>query len=116
MGKQCLTVFVLTIITVVLSFIASLCDVRSGANRGWVFSGDATYYYDDFGEEYVGFREIPEDGKTRYFDEETHIMAKGETEISGNFYYFDKDGVMMTGFQDVKGTKRYYSPQTGIMK
>ena len=116
MGKQCLTVFVLTIITVVLSFIASLCDVRSGANRGWVYSGDATYYYDDFGEEYVGFREIPEDGKTRYFDEETHIMAKGETEISGNFYYFDKDGVMMTGFQDVKGTKRYYSPQTGIMK
>ena len=52
MGKQCLTVFVLAIITTVLSFVASLCDVRSGANRGWVFSGDATYYYDDLGDEY----------------------------------------------------------------
>ena len=116
MGKQCLTVFVLAIITTVLSFVASLCDVRSGANRGWVFSGDATYYYDDLGDEYVGFREIPEDGKIRYFDEETHIMAKGETEISGNLYLFGSDGVMMTGFQDVKGAKRYYSPDTGIMK
>ena len=116
MRKTFTTLFVLAVITGVLSFIATLCDVRSGANRGYVMSGDATYYYDDLGDEYVGFREIPEDGKIRYFDEETHIMAKGETEISGNLYLFGSDGVMMTGFQDVKGAKRYYSPDTGIMK
>ena len=116
MGKQLLSVLVMAVITAALSFTASFCDVRSGANRGWVYSGDATYYYDDFGDEYVGFKVMPEDGTTRYFDEETHIMAKGETVISGNKYLFDGEGVMLTGFQSDGKVTRYYSPETGIMK
>lgn len=116
MGKQLFTVFILGVITAALSFVASFCEVRSGANRGYVQTGDATYYYDDFGEEYVGFNVMPEDGTTKYFDEDTHIMAKGETEISGNKYLFDSEGVMQTGFQEVGGQKRYYSPDTGVMK
>ena len=116
MGKQLLSVLVMAVITAALSFAASFCDVRSGANRGWVYSGDAAYYYDDFGEEYSGFKVMPEDGTTRYFDEETHIMAKGETEISGNKYLFDGEGVMLTGFRETGGVTRYYSPETGIMK
>ena len=116
MRKTFTTLFVLAVITGVLSFIATLCDVRSGANRGYVMSGDATYYYDDFGEEYVGFKVMPEDGTTKYFDEDTHIMAKGETEISGNIYLFSNEGVMLTGFQTTGGKTRYYSPGTGVMK
>ncbi len=116
MRKTFTTLFVLAVITGVLSFIATLCDVRSGANRGYVMSGDATYYYDDFGEEYVGFKVMPEDGTTKYFDEDTHIMAKGETEISGNMYLFSNEGVMLTGFQTTGGKTRYYSPGTGVMK
>ena len=116
MGKPLLSVFIMAVITAALSFTASFCDVRSGANRGWVYTGDAVYYYDDFGEEYSGFKVMPDDGTTRYFDEETHIMVTGETEISGNRYLFDADGVMLTGFRETGGVTRYYSPETGIMK
>jgi len=116
MRKTFTTLLVLTIITGVLSFIATLCDVRSGANRGYVQSGDATYYYDELGDEYVGFKVMPEDGTTKYFDEETHIMAKGDYEISGNMYLFSNEGVMLTGFQKTGGKTKYYSPETGVMK
>ena len=116
MGKSFLTVFVLGIITAALSFAASFCEVKNGAYRGWVQDGDAVYYYDDFGDQFVGFNVMPEDGTTRYFDEETHILATGETLISGNKYLFDGEGIMLTGFQKVDGKTRYYSPGTGVMK
>ena len=116
MVKNIFAVFVMAAITAVLSTVAWGCEVRSGANRGWVYSGDAAFYYDEHGEEYSGMHVMPEDGTRRYFDEETHIMATGETEIDGSKYMFDADGVMMTGFQTVNGALRYYSVETGIMK
>ena len=109
MVKNIFAVFVMAAITAVLSTVAWGCEVRSGANRGWVYSGDAVFYYDEYGEEYSGMHVMPEDGTRRYFDEETHIMATGETEIDGSKYMFDADGVMMTGFQTVNGALRYYS-------
>ena len=116
MVKNIFAVFVMAAITAVLSTVAWGCEVRSGANRGWVYSGDAAFYYDEHGEEYSGMHVMPEDGTRRYFDEETHIMATGETVIDGSKYMFDADGVMMTGFQTVNGALRYYSVETGIMK
>ena len=113
--RQFMAIFIMAVITASLSVVASKCDVRSGANRGWVYAGDAAYYYDDQGEEYVGFVVMPDDGTKRFFDYETHIMAKGEVEIDGNKYLFDGNGIMMTGMQTVNGTVRYYSPDSGIL-
>ncbi len=116
MVKNIFAVFVMAAITAVLSTVAWGCEVRSGANRGWVYSGEAAYYYDEQGEEYVGMHVMPEDGTRRYFDEETHIMVTGEAEIEGAKYLFDTEGIMMTGFQTVNGSLRYYSIESGIMK
>ena len=52
MVKNIFAVFVMAAITAVLSTVAWGCEVRSGANRGWVYSGDAAFYYDEHGEEY----------------------------------------------------------------
>ena len=116
MGKSVFAVFIMAVITAVLSIVARDCDVRSGANRGWVHSGEGSYYYDDEGEEYSGMKIMPDDGTKRYFDEDTHIMVTGEAEIEGKKYLFDADGIMLTGFQTVNGNKRYYSIDTGAMK
>ena len=65
MVKQIFSVFIMAVITAALSTVAWGCEVRSGANRGWVYSGDAAYCYDDQGEEYVGMHIMPEDGTRR---------------------------------------------------
>ena len=114
--KQFICFFAMALVTASLSAVAWKCDVRSGANRGWVYSGEYAYYYDDQGEEYVGMNVIPDDGTTRYFDPETHAMVKGEVEIDGNRYFFDENGVLATGFQTVDGNTKYYGTDTGIMK
>ena len=88
MGKSFLAVFYMMIITAVLSAVAWNCDVRSGADRGWVHTADASYYYDDNGDEYTGMHVMPDDGTTRYFDPNTHIMVTGEVEIDGQKYLF----------------------------
>lgn len=116
MGKQFLSILAMAAFTAVISLIAFHCEVRSGANRGLVYAGGEAYYYDDVGEEVAGFVLIPEDSTVRYFDEDTHTMVKGEIEISGNRYLFDKDGVMQTGFQTDKGNTRYFIPGSGLMK
>ena len=82
------------------------CDLKFGKKKGWVYSGGAAYYYDDDGNEYSGIRVMPDDGTTRCFDEVTHIMVKGETEVGGNKYLFDSEGIMLTGFQTVNGNTR----------
>ena len=114
--KQFLAIFVMALVTASLSSVAWKCEVRSGANRGWVYTGDSAYYYDDQGEELVGMQVMPDDGTTRYFDPETHAMVKGEVEIDGNRYFFDENGVLATGFQTVDGNTKYYGNDTGIMK
>lgn len=116
MGKSFLAVFYMLVITAALSAVAWNCDVRSGANRGWVYNGDCAYYYDEVGDEYVGLHVMPDDGTKRYFDPETHAMVTGEVEIEGKKYFFDSEGVMGTGFQTVDGNTRYYSLDTGVLK
>ena len=114
--KQFLSVFVMALVTASLSAVAVNCEVRSGADRGWVYVGESAYYYDEQGEELVGMNVIPEDGTVRYFDPETHVMVKGEVTVDGDRYYFGEDGIMAKGFQTVDGNVRYYGQDTGIMK
>ncbi len=115
-GKKLISLFTAAVITAVFCTAACGCGSGFGKKHGWVYSGGAAYYYDDDGNEYSGIHVMPDDGTTRYFDEDTHIMIRGEAEVDGNKYLFDSDGIMQTGFQTVNGNKRYYDTSTGIMQ
>ena len=60
--KQFVSIIIMALVTASLSAVAFKCEVRSGANRGWVYAGDAAYYYDDEGEECYGMHVMPDDG------------------------------------------------------
>lgn len=49
-----------------------------------------------------------------FYDEEGNTFS-GRTKIGENFYYFDEDGYMLTGWQGKGKDKRYYDPESGIM-
>jgi len=114
--KQFISVVVMALLTAAVSAVAIRSEVRSGANRGWVYSGEDAYYFDEHGDEYSGLKIIPDDGTLRFFDPETHIMVKGETVIDGSRFYFNEDGILTTGFCIVNGNTRYYDTDTGILK
>ena len=116
MSKRSISGFIAAVMAFMFIVAACGCNFRFGPKKGWVRSGGYTYYYDDDGNEYSGLHVMPDDGTTRYFDEQTHIMVTGEAEIEGNRYLFDSEGIMLTGFQTVDGGTRYYDPDTGIMK
>ena len=116
MGKKTTSFLAAVVMTAVFCVTVCGCDLRFGAKKGWVHSGGNIYYYDDDGNEYSGMHVMPDDGTTRYFDEQTHAMVTGEAEIGGNKYLFDSEGIMLTGFQSVGGNTRYYDTGTGIMK
>lgn len=50
------------------------------------------------------------DGEAYYFDTETGIMAKetGVVKLNGNYYNFDEDSVLQSGWYRNKKNKRYY--------
>ena len=116
MSKRFISVLMTAVVLFVFSMAAYGCDLRFGPKKGWVKTGGNVYYYDDDGNEYSGMHVMPDDGTTRYFDEQTHVMVTGEAEIDGSRYLFDGEGIMLTGFQTVDGSTRYYDPDTGIMK
>lgn len=115
MGKRVLAVLVMAAVTAALCMFACGCDIRFGPKKGWVQNSKGIFYYDDQGEEYSGMHVMPDDGTTRYFDENTHTLVTGEAEIGGKKYLFDESGIMMTGFQKVNGNTRFYDTDTGIM-
>ena len=102
---------VITIIAaiIVLAAAAFVCYEVFIVKRGWVTTGEGTYYYDDYGKAYSGLSNMP-DGTVRYFDPATNLLCTGEVNIDGNNYLFDDNGVMLFGLQKMK----YYDPQTGI--
>ena len=116
MKKRMFSVIFTAVMVFVFTVAAYGCDFSFGTKKGWVRSHGNVYYYDDDGNEYSGMHVMPDDGTTRYFDEQTHIMVTGEAEIEGNKYLFDGEGIMQTGFCTVDGNTRYYDPDTGIMK
>ena len=116
MLKRIRTFIVFVVITALFSTFVSGCEMPFGKKHGWVDSAGGTYYYDEEGNPYSGLHVMPDDGTTRYFDENSHVMVTGEAEIEGRKYLFDANGIMMTGFQEVNGNKRYYNPDTGVME
>ena len=79
--------------------------VRTGQKLDYVFSKDGkllrgAFYETDEGTVYYwgaemvsGWQEI--EGKTYYFDPQTHIMADDTTEIEGKLYAFNQEGVLV---------------------
>ena len=103
----------IAIAVVLIGVISFVCYLIFGIKRGWVKTDAGTYYY-EHGEAYSGLKTMS-DGTVRYFDPATNIMVTGEADIEGNKYLFDSEGVMLTGFQETDGVKRYFSPESGIM-
>lgn len=60
-----------------------------------------------------GFKDIS--GHRYYFDTLTGKMTIGERKIGNDWYLFDQNGFMKTGFQWVSSQKKtaYYDKQTG---
>ena len=67
-----------------------------------------TYYVQDDYSLATGVCEV--DGEAYYFDTETGIMAKetGMVKLNGNYYNFDEDSVLQSGWYRNKKNKRYY--------
>ena len=114
MGKNRKSLLVIAAL-IVLAAAAFVCYEVFIVKRGWVRADEGTYYYDDFGNAYSGLNTMP-DGTVRYFDPSTNLMHTGETNIEGNNYLFDSDGVMLFGLQKTGDKTKYYDPSTGIMK
>lgn len=110
-NKKIFLLFAIVIILAVAGFIGYEVFI---VKRGFVKTDAGTYYYDKQGKALSGLNTLP-DGTVRYFDPVTNLMATGETEIEGNKYLFDSEGVMLYGIQEKDGITRYYDPATGIM-
>ncbi len=82
-------------------------------DKGTITSRYGKYYLvTKDGTKLTGLREV--DGNYCYFRESDGAMIKNDyVEISGNTYYFDKNGHMVTGFMDKWGAT-YYFDESGI--
>ncbi len=74
------------------------------------------YYFDNDGIQRSGFQKVG--FKTYFFTRiDDHRMRYGFFEIDGAYYYFDeKNGNMLTGFQNVSGKVRFFGRIDGKMK
>ncbi len=82
---------------------------------GWLTIGKKKYYLSkSTGYRSVGLKEIG--GKTYYFVEKNnagYVYKSGWKKFGSKYRYFDKDGVMKTGWLTVGGNKYYLSKSTG---
>ena len=77
-----------------------------------VIDGKKYWFSDDDASLKSGWLDLG--GLKLYFDPTTYQAAVGLTTISGTTYYFNNDGVMMTGLIDING-KYYYFDSNGAM-
>lgn len=97
---------------------------------GWQTISSDTYYFDEKGKAVTGEQTIQgheynfqSDGKLKhgwsedglqYYDEHGFIVKSQKIQDNGNTYYFDSNGVRMTGWQEIDGNTYYFS-STGEM-
>lgn len=109
-NKKPIAIAAVVIILLVAAFIGYECLI---VKRGLITTDAGTYYYEK-GKACSGLCNLP-DGTTRYFDPATNLMVTGETQIDGNRYLFDSEGVMQFGLQKTDTTSKYFDPTTGAM-
>lgn len=112
------------------------CDL--GGNQfklsdGWYYLKGKWYYFDKWGEQASGTKEINgvkyeftddgfvregwennSDGTRCYFDRIKGKITNSWQPIDGKWYYFDDQGKMQTGLQNING-KKYYLGTDGVM-
>ena len=62
------------------------------------------------GDHVVGWIEI--DPENRYCPD---VTQKADAGFKGEYYYFDENGMMLTGWQEIGGLKYYLDPESGAM-
>lgn len=82
--------------------------------RGWVSFNDTKYYLDANGFLQKGTWYADESG-TYYLTPADGSIARGQFAVDGQNYYFDANGVRMTGFVGLETGIYFYAPDTGIM-
>lgn len=86
---------------------ASTSPVSSQTVTGW--SEDGRSYLDENGNKVTGKTEI--DGETYYFDEEGILLSNGCYELEGGLLILNEDGrVCEEGWQDINGKRYYVNP------
>ncbi|MEY8661311.1 C39 family peptidase, partial [Ligilactobacillus faecis] len=92
-------------------------DTYDGAmKRGFVNipTQNKTVYYNEKGQMQYGWQWI--DNATRYFDTFDGKMAIGQQKLNGHWYLFDQKGAMQRGFQNIpEQNKTVYYNQDGWM-
>lgn len=89
-------------------------------NKGWVTEGGKTYYYDDNENKVTGWKEIGfvysghRYYEWFYFDSDG-VMQTGWVKSSGSWYYLGSNGAMRTGWQQIDG-EWYYLGGNGAMR
>ena len=72
-------------------------------------------YYDEEGFQVKGEFVTDKDGQTRYFDQGSGNLVKGQfLNKDGNWYYLDDQGLVAKGAQTIKGQKLYFDTKTGV--
>lgn len=72
-------------------------------------SQNKTVYYNNYGQMQYGWQWV--NNATRYFDKVTGAMQYGQQNINGHWYLFDNTGAMQRGFQYISGQNKlvYYN-------
>lgn len=78
----------------------------------WVYSYGRWYYFNSYGNPYVGWHEI--EGCWYSFNS-AGVMQTGWQQIDGCWYYLNSSGVMQTGWQQIDGYW-YYLNSSGVMQ
>ncbi|OZV23789.1 glucosyltransferase [Streptococcus sobrinus] len=82
---------------------------------GLVTINQNVQYYDENGFQVKGEFVTDKDGQTRYFDQGSGNLVKGQfLNKDGNWYYLDDNGLVAKGAQTVKGQKLYFDTKTGV--
>ena len=81
-------------------------NVFAEEKNGLIEENDNIYYYID-GEKQFGFQEI--EGKKYFFSRiNDHSMRLGTFQIDGNYYHFDRENGMHTGFLEENNNTYYF--------
>ena len=80
--------------------------------NGWHTVDGKTYYIQD-GERLKGI--IKEIDNNKYYFDANGIRVSGQVTIEGKQYYFDADGIMRFGFQTINGKKYFYNADGSML-
>ncbi len=82
--------------------------------RGWVNHNETRYYLNENGHLQRNCWFSDESGM--YYLTADGSVARGQADVEGQQYYFDGNGVRLTGWVNLENGRFYYAPDTGVMQ